>query len=283
MMSSSRSIIVHSHIPKNAGTTIVDLLRRNYGIEHLDAIPRMTAGLLQYSSKDMRSDLRRFPWIRSISGHYLYPWEDYGEVSSRLLWFTFLRDPVQRFLSQYEFQVTRYGLSGDFWEWKRKYRRDNQQVVHLAGEPDLEAAKQILNSQISAFGLVERFDESLLIIRQRLGLEDLNLAYPKARNVSRGNLKQAIIDNMNRYWEAIQECNQLDIQLYDYAVHTLWPEQIKEYGEARLEKDIALLREQKKGAKYRLKETIRYKGNMMFRNAVYKPLIWITSRISRLP
>lgn len=278
-VSHDNTIVVHSHILKNAGSTIVSLLRRNYGIAHLDVIPRMNAGLLQYTSRELGSDLRRFPWIRSISGHNLYPWENYGELSSRLLWFIFLRDPVQRFLSQYEFQVTRYGLSGDFWEWKRKYRRDNQQVVHLAGEPDLEAAKQVLRTKVSAFGIVERFDESLLIIRQRLGLIHLNLTSTGAKNVSRGSLKKIINDNYDKYREAIEECNHLDMLLYDYAVNVPWPEQVEKYGEADLQRDRSLVFDNPKTS---LKEAVNEKVNRVFRHCVYRPLTWTMSQIGHL-
>jgi len=273
-MSNDNIIIAHSHIPKNAGTTVVDLLRRNYGIAHLDAIPRMNAGLLQYTSKELLKDLRHVPFIRSISGHCLYPWENYGEVQSRMVWFTFLRDPVQRFLSEYEFQVVRYGLSGNFWEWKRKYRRDNLQVVYLAGEPDLEAAKQVLETKISAFGLVERFFESLLIIRERLGVTHINLACTRARNVSRGNFKKTIIDDYDKYKEAIQECNHLDILLYDYAVNILWKKQILQYSRDLQQDHHNLI---SKNSRITLKEVINEKSNRLFRNIVYKPLIRIGS------
>lgn len=243
---------------------------------HLDVIPRMNAGLLQYTSKELSSDLRRFPWVRSVAGHFLYPWEDYGRASSKLVWFIFLRNPVQRFVSQYEYQVTRYGLSGDFWEWKRKYAQHNRQVVQLAGEPDLEAAKEVLTDKISAFGLVERFEESLLIIRESLELTDeLNLACTEPRNVSRGNLKEMILDNYGTYEEAIEECNHLDMMLYDFAVTHLWPGQIEEYGGTRLlNRDRHLLFD---SPEISHREVLNEKVSMLFRACVYRPLALIAS------
>lgn len=267
-------IVVNSHIPKNAGTTMVDILRRTYGVAHFDVLPRMNSGILQYTGRELQLDMKRFPWMQSISGHFLRPWEDYGKISEKLLWFVFLRDPIQRFLSQYEYQVMRYNLSPDFFAWKRKYTLNNQQVIHLAGALDLDAAKQILETRISVLGLVERFDESLLIIKKRLNLNSLNIKYRKARNTSNGTLKKEILDDYDKYKDIICESNLLDIELYDYAINVLWRRQTLEYGEDQLQLDRNFVFDH---SGVFLKDIITGRINQVFRNAVYKPLTWILS------
>ncbi|MEN9405891.1 MAG: hypothetical protein RLZ12_175 [Bacillota bacterium] len=94
----------------------------------------------------------------------------------------------------------------------------NLQVKCLAnGTEDLELAKKILEHHFDVFGITERFYESLLLMKKVLGWE-LNIAeykdFEKNVNPNRPLLKevpQATIDQIKEY-------NQLDIELYDFAL-----------------------------------------------------------------
>ena len=110
----TKDILVFSHIPKNAGTSVIKLLRSRFGVSHIDAIERHRQGVKQYGYEELKSDLRLMPWARSIAGHRILPWRNYREFDARLFWIVILRDPIKRLVSQYAYQMARYKLEDDF-------------------------------------------------------------------------------------------------------------------------------------------------------------------------
>lgn len=268
---SGPTLIVFAHIPKTAGMTLQLLLRRHFGVRHVD-LPKGDS----YSPEHLRRELRLNPFARSLASHALRPYVDFGELEGRLAWYTFLRDPVKRFISHYQHEVEKGGLTWSFEEWMERpqerhwrVRPRNWHVRMLAGEEDLEKAKQTLATKIRCVGLTERFDESLLLIRDRLQLRNLRVAYAKPRNPARtGAVRQKILDEYERYEERIIEHNKLDIALYEYAVNELYPRQVEEYGRERLQTDLEREFAQK-GT--RLPESLRYWGNTAYRRLWYLP------------
>ncbi|MDP9178578.1 MAG: sulfotransferase family protein [Gemmatimonadota bacterium] len=93
------------HIPKTAGLTVELLLKRHFGMRHpggLAVTPRRGLG---YDAADMRAALSLRPNVASLSGHGLRPFVDYAEMDDRLVWYTILRDPIRRCISNYQHQV----------------------------------------------------------------------------------------------------------------------------------------------------------------------------------
>lgn len=257
----NEEIFVYSHIPKNAGTSIVELLRSLNGIRHIDVIGRNRQGLLQYGYEELKSDIRLMQWVSSIAGHYVQPWQDYREFNSRLIWSVVLREPVDRFISQYAYQVKRYGLNEDFLDWKRRYRQDNAQVVHLAGEPDLSAAKEILRDKIAFIGFVDSLEDISRVLYKWSGSPVGEERYRITRkNASPSHSKSKIWDNMRIYSDAITECNTLDIQLYEYALNLRQKRSIE--AESRLAK--------REDMRIRKPTTLKKYSNRIFRNIIYK-------------
>jgi hypothetical protein len=268
-------LLTFAHIPKAAGQTLIALLRRHFGLRHVDVGQRAFKG---NCARDLRFDLRVYPWARSLSGHWLKPYIDFEEFNDRFVWYTFLRDPIKRFISQYQFGVERMGFRMEFEEWVSHIQATggpirNVQVCHMAGTEDLEAAKQIMAEKVAFVGLVERFNASLLVWRRRMGLEaeGLSVAYAKPRNVGTGELAQRIRDNFEDYRRRILEYNALDVQLHEYAMNTLWPRQVAEYGgEEALKKDVeAEFAQPADSFGDRLRKTV----GLFYRNLVYKPLM----------
>ena len=173
-----------THVPKSGGTTLDVILRRHFGLRHMDVLPRR--GWL-YTYQDLVADLRLNPFAQSLSGHWIRPFIDYREYAERLLWYTVLRDPVMRYLSHFQHHIEKLGASRSFEDWLGDSIQHNWQTQHLAGEQDVEAAKQILATRFRFVGLLERFVESLLLLQHQLGLEDLPIAYGRPRNPARSS------------------------------------------------------------------------------------------------
>lgn len=266
-------IIVFSHIPKTAGQTWRHLLRSNLGMRHVDVFYRTKDHPNVYELKDLRKDLRLQPWAQSIAGHGAISAVDFKEYQHRLLWYTMLRDPVKRLLSHYQYRLKLRGRYTEFSEWAASLPYPNYQTRWISGEQDVEKAKELLATRFRAVGLLEEYNSSLLIFRQRLGMPDFNVYYDKPKNTapSKEHIER-VKENWDKYEDLIMEHTALDIELYNFVKETIWPQQIKDYGQAQLESDLVTAFSEE-GNRLLLKS--RYVTNMAFRNLVYKPFVRI--------
>ena len=226
-------IACFSHVQKAGGTTVEAVMRRHFGVRHMLVNP--PRGWI-YRREDLAADLRLNPWARSICGHWLRPFVDFGEFEPRLRWYVFLREPISRFLSHYRYHVERMGTTAPFPRWSRSRIQQNWQTQFLAGEQDVEAAKQILASRYDAVGLLEDFDRSLLLVKRALELQDLDTYYGRPHNPANSPQRPEEIER--EVMERCYECNELDLELYRFASEELYPRQVAEYGEVGLEKDL---------------------------------------------
>jgi hypothetical protein len=80
----------------------------------------------------------------------------------------------------------------------------------------LEVAKANLRNHIAAFGLVERFDESLMLMKSQLGWRTIHYL---RENVTRGPARRSAADRS--LLQAIERDCGLDLELYEFARHLL--------------------------------------------------------------
>jgi hypothetical protein len=278
-MSSTDSIIAFAHIPKTAGITVAHLFRRHFGLRALNVFARGFPDF--YRPRDLRLDLRMMPMkLRCLHGHSLRPCIDFEEFEDRLVWFTVVRDPIRRYISQYIYNYEVMGERFDVLHFIR-HRPDkpNKHVRILAGAEDLHSAIRHIR-RMAFVGLTERLDESLLLMRERLGLDGLDLRDSRPRNV--GEERRPLLDRnvvrveFERYRDEVVECNRLDLQLYEFVRSEIWPRQIAEYGEDRLARHVATGFAGIPGIGSRL----RLGANFALRNLVYKPWLRLDRSLS---
>ncbi len=271
LMSKSHSeILAFCHLRKTGGISLNQILRRQFGIHHLDAIVRFQPGtkLNQpfYSLEHLSQDRKIYPKIRSIAGHYLCPAIDYGELGSRFRWITILRDPLRRYVSHYGQHVEKMGVTTDFEPWLSIEKHHNDQVKTIAGEANLEKAKEILERQF-VLGFLEAYELSMLVIRELLPQFELDMNYRQKSNPAKGiiNAKELA----EKYADRIRENNQLDQQLYDFAWNVLWKRQLERVDLPRLEAEVT-------GMQYRsptIGQQMRLFAARLKRNLLYKPYV----------
>jgi hypothetical protein len=225
------------HIPKAAGSTIATILRQSFLSRHCDVklgdgffYPALTAAAL-----------RRTHWVywqlESIAGHYVVPHSDLQTSWPDIRFYTFVREPIARCVSEYQRAVDNVGLTVPFDEWIQDPLYHNRQTKHLAGCEDVQAAVRMIHERIGFVGLVERFDESLLLWRRWLGDSRLDIRY-QAKNVARRNsIKKQLLSDP-RAVERLTEANRLDLELYRHVKEEVYPRQVADYGPA-LADDLA--------------------------------------------
>ena len=154
---------------KTAGTTINWILKRSFGINHCDVEP-WKQGEEYYSTSYCADDhqrLRRlYPNLASIAGHQVKPHSDLETVCPEIRYFTFLRIPVARMASQYQYLIQRMHYGWSFEEFFGQERFHNVQTKHLAGKDDVALAIKIIDEKKIFIGLVEKFDESLVLMKK---------------------------------------------------------------------------------------------------------------------
>lgn len=269
-MQSKEPIVTFLHIPKCAGTTLNNILRSTYGASHCDAQPLHGNGKRTFSGSDFLFTKALHPSLRSMAGHSLHTMDGLLAPENRFRYFTFVREPVRRCMSFYSFKR----MMGDeqsmdaIIQWT-----SNSMNRQLSGSSDFEVTKKLIETHGIFCGVVEHFDESLLLLKQ-LAIPELCTGYTKLNQTSSAFKRTEEINDEDLIGR-IKEANRHDIRLYRYCVDELFPEYRAHYG-AGLEKDLAEFDPQQCGFNKR-----KILANRVWRNLVYKPALRLKRRISK--
>lgn len=103
--------LIFMHIPKTAGTSLRNMLLSSFGTNKLIIAdvpdPFDYEGTLRYVS----SKIKKFPEAHAIIGHFMYGIHE-AIPTDKYKYITFLRDPVERILSEYFHNFELNGLLG---------------------------------------------------------------------------------------------------------------------------------------------------------------------------
>ncbi|MFQ5400795.1 MAG: sulfotransferase family 2 domain-containing protein [Anaerolineae bacterium] len=241
-MSTSEPTVLFLHIPKTAGSTLNNLIWRQYQKgETFDITPNQPeTALAQLTPAEQAT-------IRFVTGHMYFGLHQ--KLAQPAAYLTILRDPVDLVISFYYYvrytarhplhrlaapegenmSLVEFALHSGAPEVK------NGQIRRLAGMADgripctrghLETAKRNMQQKFIVVGLTEAFDETLLLIRRRLGWR--HLYYARMNTNPFRQAKEAVGPDTIA---VIQEVNQLDIELYQYAAAQFW-QTIRQEGES---------------------------------------------------
>lgn len=258
------------HIIKASGTTFSDVLRKNHGIRHLDAIPPRNCYV--YGRREIERDFKLFPKLNSIAGHGLRPYIDYGSVTDKLQWVTWLRDPQKRLISGYQHSIEKGGRKVDFETWLQEPHHRNRQVFFLTGsEDDLDGAKKKIEELNIFVGFVERFDESLVLLKKLLLNESFDIDYAKPSNpAKKGSIAKEIQGNLERYEALIDHNIGLDRELYNWAMKRHLRILQEQYNKVDISGVVeSVILHSRDSFRQRFDRT----ANKSIRNLLYKPII----------
>jgi hypothetical protein len=215
-------MLAHVHIMKTAGQTICGILRHSFPGRHCDLIVPRPA-----TASDVRWARRFYPRLASIAGHCIVPYGDLEAAGLAPRYFTFLRDPVERCVSHYQFSVQKNGCKLPFETWLKRHA--NFQTRTLCNAADADRAIELLEKQIGFVGLVERFNESLVLLRHWSGEGQIDLRY-RSRNIAANNgIKKELLSHP-RTMALIHEHHTADQKLLAHVHSVTYPRQIARFG-----------------------------------------------------
>jgi hypothetical protein len=245
---SGEEILIFLHIPKTAGSTVVHVLEQQYGLEGLLKMYDSTFGDEVAALSD--EELSR---TRAIVGHFYFGLHNRLPRPCRYL--TFLREPVERVVSHYEFarrrpehylhqQASTMSLP-DYVRFCGAAEPNNDQTRLLADREMastdgtcspamLSAAKRNLGLH-AAVGFTEEFDTSLVLMRRVFGWRR---PFYVRHNVRGRRLDEPLPGHVR---EVIEVHNSLDIELYRHA-RDRFRDLVAEQGE-RLDREVRVFRQ----------------------------------------
>ena len=228
-------MLVNIHIPKNAGSTVNNIFKRNFGERYtIFQTDRCGEFLTNSELIDLIENIK--PHTDILSGHDILPLDAKTSKSLGINYFTFIRHPISRAISLYYYEKARtkkdHISQYSFREYIRErpkfdYAISNWQTYNIAGVLDFEKAKTNLE-RFSMVGLVEEFDKSLILLQKimhQIGFPTFKIVYKPAnvsqnKNISMNTLPKDLL-------RELVELNQEDLQLYNYTKIRLNEEAIK--------------------------------------------------------
>ncbi len=272
-------VIAYAHIPKAGGTTLINFLRSVYGPLHIDVIDRFPSGHpnKRYRRRDLKIDLKLHVRPRSLAGHSLKPFEDFGDMNDRISWYTILRNPEMRCFSQYcqDIDLGRWPEDTLFAEWIEKGgNNSNRQVQQVAGQADAKAAMQVVKHKSVFVGLLEFLEETLCMLPNALDCPELNAAsQAKPRNIrNSGGRYEKHLEREPDLQKQLTQHNEEDSKFYRMIVENVWPDQLKSFLSNRGAGQSS--GHMWRGSYHRIM-------NRVHRNIFYKPFVSLDRRINR--
>jgi len=216
-------LLAFVHIPKTAGTTISYVMWRQF--RPGEAIDLDAATVEAAKQRWIAMGAEQCARVRCIRGHMPFDKELFAPRPARF--FTVLRDPVQRVVSEYYYNLTspkrlfysqlvRSRMTLDqFVRSELGAQIHNAQTGMLAGGRTDKSPRELLDLAIANLrhmalvGITERLDGTLLLCRAVLGWRHVFYAHA---NWTRGRPRLEAISPATL--AAIEEANALDRELY---------------------------------------------------------------------
>jgi len=228
----TRPLLIFEHIPKTAGRTINWMMYRMFRPDQIciSESPKHHHTTFSEVAQRLREDPHSVSAIRTHGGFA----KDRGlpdEIPIRN--FCFLRDPVARTISHYHSQLRRNCVPPDTsiesWVASQTQISNNLQTRYLSGAlwsefgphssgspiplnaSHLAQAIENLESNVTAFGILEEFDRSLHHIRRSLNFPSFSRFYLRCNVSARKQYPESIL-------RLVKKNNLFDIELYSQAV-----------------------------------------------------------------
>lgn len=225
------------HIPKCGGSSMTESLTRLYAPSfrfHIEPSPSQNAARLlsipwQRECECMLSYFMGHPQIRCITGHFLWSEVCYENFHENWRYITVLREPVDRWLSNYfygrykthsNFRKIEQDLEA-FLDTERSKRFGSNLVRFLSGHAEATAeALEVAKNNVERFdvvGFLDNIDRFQADIERLLGCR---VSFPHKNASLRNELREEYRAN-DDIMQRIRELCAPDLELYRYAKDTV--------------------------------------------------------------
>lgn len=250
------------HIPKTAGMAVVDIFKYQYGIRYLQTTGWKLGS--RYTASALNFDLMASPGLKCVGGHGIRPCLSFGRISHKFKWFTLIRNPLDRVLSHYVYDVQiGRGKWPNLESWLMD-GHDNYQSRWIAGKADGDMAIQIIKDKFISVGLQDYFIESMHHLATICRWKRLVCPPTRVNATKEDDVKKKAKREAQDISDLIEEMNSEDIKLYNFVKIHIWPQQMKTIMNSEVEIS----------SKPNIEEKLRSKMNNIYRGMVYKPFLF---------
>lgn len=231
---SSAPTVLFLHIPKAAGQTLGEFVynqcredeEREEGVIKA-GVAYLTYGFFKEETGVPHhvSELLKRTNLRAVIGHFQFGLHEHMTRPSTYI--TVLRNPIDRVASLYYYAKLQNSQSLEEFATRPPFKEvDNDQTRRISGvDPPiggctrsmLDQARENLRRHFGVVGTAERFDETLILLKRKLGWNKEIISYPRNVNADRPktrSLSQEAVD-------AVRKRNELDFELWEYASELL--------------------------------------------------------------
>ncbi len=221
------------HIEKAGGSTLHNWLKY-YIPNYLSLKPwYIWTNERQHSfSNEELKYLKLFhPSLQGFGSHIVHHDLNYEQLfqSKYFLYFTFLREPTSRYLSHFQHQKYVMKNSYTLESFLEESRFNNFMCKKIINKENGIEAFNVLSKKFGFVGIIENFNESLLLLCQIMNRKGLKPFYEK-RNEGNIGVKVKFTELSKNIQKRIIENNSQDIILYNKVINELYPMQQNNYN-----------------------------------------------------
>ncbi|PHG57690.1 sulfotransferase family 2 domain-containing protein [Bacillus toyonensis] len=233
-MKVTSELIVFVHISKTGGTTLRNILDKQYGSNSLGIYADPSIPTFNSKEKILNMILQHIHTAKSISGHFSYgmkydhiapePLLSLIDTPRNISHITMLRNPVENIFSLYHhykrnnyFNIQSSNVTFETFI-KQKLYYPNYQTLRVSGTdiPDLSVAKNNIINNFSIVGITDMYNESIFLMKERFNWKDIK--YQKLNHFVKTDSVQNI---PNELIKLINLDNKLDFKLYTFTKQLL--------------------------------------------------------------